>query len=98
MIHVVDVAVPLRGIGKVDVLVSSNLILDFGCEWNYFACWKVARASFYLLSFARGRNTPNSTLGHFNAKMASRGGPRAAGTDGTDFTHREIIKEQYYVR
>ncbi|XP_059083752.1 uncharacterized protein LOC131881023 [Tigriopus californicus] len=29
--------------------------------------------------------------------MASRGGPRAAGTDGNDYSHREIIKEQYYV-
>ena len=29
--------------------------------------------------------------------MASRGGPRAAGTDGNDFGHREIIKEQYYI-
>ncbi len=30
--------------------------------------------------------------------MASRVGPRATGTDGTDFGHREIIKEQYYIR
>ena len=30
--------------------------------------------------------------------MSSRSGPRAAGTDGGDYTHREIIKEQYYIR
>ena len=30
--------------------------------------------------------------------MASRGGQRAAGTDGTDFMHRERIASHYSVR
>jgi hypothetical protein len=30
--------------------------------------------------------------------MSSRSGPRAAGTDGNDYSHRETIKEQYYIR
>ena len=40
-----------------------------------------------------GPTAPTSTL----VIMASRGGPRAAGTDGTDFSSREVIKEQYFV-
>jgi hypothetical protein len=28
-------------------------------------------------------------------RMSSRGGPRAAGTDGSDFTHRERVASHY---
>lgn len=30
--------------------------------------------------------------------MASRGGPRAAGTDGSDFQHRERVASHYQMR
>ena len=40
----------------------------------------------------------NSVPKSLSVPMSSRSGPRAAGTDGGDFSHREIIKEQYYIR
>ena len=30
--------------------------------------------------------------------MASRGGPRATGSDGSDFTHREQVATRYQAR
>lgn len=33
-----------------------------------------------------------------DSTMASRGGPRAAGTDGSDFQHRERVASHYQMR
>lgn len=48
--------------------------------------------------FAGGRGSARRPSGSWAGQMASRAGPRAAGTDGSDFQHRERVAMHYQMR
>lgn len=73
---------------------------DTGREPRGCRCGREARGACGGAALGRraGRAAPPDAVSPQDSAMASRGGPRAAGTDGSDFQHRERVASHYQMR